>query len=243
MKPIIGIIGNQINDELEALNKLKITYTSTDTITALTDAGADPIIIPMGNIESAKKYAQIIDGLLLAGGQDVSPLFYGEEPTPKLGQTLETRDIFEIEITKEILKLQKPIFGICRGMQVINVALGGTLYQDIDYIDEKIIKHWQETHPKFISHSVKLEKDSILHDILGESTTINSLHHQAIKELGRNLKPTAYSSDGLIEALESSISAQYLLAVQWHPEILLQNDHDESKKLFKHFVDYCKKGL
>lgn len=243
MRPIVGIIANQINDELEAINKLKITYTSTDTVDAVTTAGADPIIIPIGDKTAAKKYASIIDGLVLAGGQDVSPLFYGEEPTPKLGQTLETRDTFEIEITKEILKLQKPIFAICRGMQVVNVALGGTLYQDISYLDKNVIKHWQETHPKYISHSVNVEEDSILYKVLGEKTTINSLHHQAIKELGRNLKASAFSPDGLIEAIESTLSSQYLLGLQWHPEILLQNNHQESKILFKHFVDECKKGL
>ncbi|MDO4814020.1 MAG: gamma-glutamyl-gamma-aminobutyrate hydrolase family protein [Gemella sp.] len=243
MKPIIGIISNQINDEYEVLNKLQITYTATDNINAISEAGGDPVIIPINNMESVRKYANIIDGLLLAGGQDVSPLFYGEEPNPKLGQTLARRDAFEIEIIKEMLKLQKPIFGICRGLQIINVALGGTLYQDMKYVNVDPIKHWQDTHLKYISHTVKTTKDSRINKILGDTSTINSLHHQAVKTLGINLKATAFASDGLIEAIESEIPSQYILAVQWHPEALLQDKHEASQKLFKDFVMECKRGL
>ncbi|MBF0847622.1 gamma-glutamyl-gamma-aminobutyrate hydrolase family protein, partial [Streptococcus danieliae] len=136
-----------------------------------------------------------------------------------------------------------PIFGICRGMQVINIALGGSLYQDIEYVNTELIKHWQDTHPKYISHSVSTVKDSIINKLIGDNSTINSLHHQVIKKLGVNLKATAYSSDGLIEAVESIIPSQYILGVQWHPEILLQEKHEESQKLFKNFVMECKKGL
>ncbi len=239
-RAIIGIVTNEINDELEILSNTQIAYTPIDTISGIKNAGGIPFLIPIGEKNLARQYANIIDGLVLSGGQDVSPLFYGEEPLPELKKTLPTRDEFEIALVKEILKQQKPIFAICRGMQLLNVALGGTLYQDIYSLGKHTLKHLQESHPKYTSHSIKIENDSILNNILGNNTTVNTLHHQAIKDLGINLKITALSSDGFIEAVESTIKEQYILAVQWHPEILLQNNHKESQLLFNDFVKNCK---
>lgn len=240
MQPIIGIVTNELHEEHEILWNTKIAYTPLDIINGVIKAGGLPLLIPITTPEYAKKYAQKIDGLILSGGQDVSPLLYGEEPIPQLKTTLPTRDNFEIAIIKEILKLQKPIFAICRGMQIINVAMGGTLHQDIDSIKKQSLKHLQETNPKYTSHSILTENESIVNKILGKKTTVNSLHHQAIKKLGLDLKITATSNDGFIEAIESTIKEQYILAVQWHPEILLQNNHQESQKLFNDFVNHCK---
>ena len=239
-KPVIGIATNEIHEEYEVLWDTQIAYTPLDTIRGIQTAGGLPVLLPVGSDELVRQYVNTIDGLVLSGGQDVSPLFYGEEPSPKLKKTLPIRDKFEIELVKETLKQQKPIFAICRGMQILNVASGGTLYQDINDLDNLKIKHLQETHPKYTSHSIVTEKDSIVRKIVGEKTTVNTLHHQAIKNLGLNLKITAYSSDGFAEAIESTIKEQYILAVQWHPEILLQDNHEESQKLFNHFVKNCK---
>lgn len=235
MKPIIGIVTNQINEELEVLLNTKIAYTPIDTINGIKNAGGLPLLLPITSIDLAKQYASTIDGLVLSGGQDVSPLFYGEEPLPELKKTLPTRDEFEIALIKEVLRQQKPIFAICRGLQILNVALGGSLYQDINILD-----NLQETHPKYTSHSIKTEKDSIIQHILGESCTVNTLHHQAIKVLGKNLRATAFSSDNFIETVESTIKEQYILAVQWHPEILLQDNNKDAQKLFNDFVNNCK---
>lgn len=241
MKPIIGIATNEINDEFEILQNTKIAYTPIDTIQGIKEAGGLPFLLPVSDTQLAKLYATKIDGLVLSGGQDVSPLFYGEEPTPELGVTLPTRDEFEISLVKEMLKLQKPIFAICRGLQIVNVAMGGTLYQDINILEKNTIKHRQETNPKYASHSITTEQDSIARKVLGEKTTVNTLHHQAIKSLGLNLKITAKSPDGFIEAIESNIKEQYILALQWHPEILLQSNHNQSQNLFNNFVENVKK--
>lgn len=241
MKPKIGIATNEINEELEILSNTQIAYSPIDTIEGIYNAGGLPLLLPIGSPELARQYINTIDGLLLSGGQDVSPLFYGEEPSPHLKKTLPTRDEFEIALVKEALRQQKPIFAICRGMQILNVAMGGTLYQDINILEKNTIKHLQETHPKYTSHTITTEKDSIARSILGESTTVNTLHHQAIKELGKNLKATAFSPDGFIEAIESNFKEQYIFAVQWHPEILLQNKHNQSQNIFTNFVKNCRK--
>lgn len=241
MRPIIGIVTSQLNDEIKELSYTKIAYTPLETIEGIYQAGGVPFLLPITDKKLAKQYAKEIDGLLLSGGHDVSPLFYGEEPSPKLEKTLPPRDEFEIELIKEVLTLQKPIFAICRGLQILNVALGGTLYQDINSLDKTKIKHLQTTHPKFSSHTVQIEKDSLLYELLGKKTLVNTLHHQAIKTLGKDLIATAFSSDGYIEAVESQIPEQYIMAVQWHPEILLLNNNEEAKKLFSNFVDKCKR--
>lgn len=239
-KPIIGIATNELHEENEILFNTKVAYTPLDTIKGVLNAGGLPILLPIGNKNLAKQYAEKIDGLLLSGGQDISPLFYEEEPIPELKETLPIRDTFEIELVKEVLKLKKPIFAICRGLQLINVALGGSLYQDINILGNNILKHLQKTHPKYTSHSIKTEENSIIRKIIGEKTTVNTLHHQAVKKLGKNLKITATSNDGFVEAIESTIKEQYILAVQWHPEILLQNNHKESQQLFDDFIKNCK---
>ncbi|MBF0714811.1 gamma-glutamyl-gamma-aminobutyrate hydrolase family protein [Gemelliphila palaticanis] len=241
MKPIIGIATSEINDELDVLQNTKIAYTPIDTIKGIKEAGGLPFLLPVSDTQLAKLYAAKIDGLVLSGGHDVSPLFYGEEPTPELGATLPTRDEFEISLVQEMLALKKPIFAICRGLQIVNVATGGTLYQDINILEKNTIKHRQETNPKYASHSISTEENSIVRKILGEKTTVNTLHHQAVKTLGHNLKITAKSPDGFIEAVESSINEQYILALQWHPEILLQNNDIQSQNLFNNFVEHVKK--
>ncbi|MBU0278880.1 gamma-glutamyl-gamma-aminobutyrate hydrolase family protein [Gemella sp. zg-1178] len=241
MRPIIGIVTSQLNEQIKELSYTEIAYTPLETIEGIYKAGGSPFLLPITDKKLAKQYAKEIDGLVLSGGHDVSPIFYGEEPSPNLKETLPPRDEFEIELVKEILILQKPIFAICRGLQILNVALGGNLHQDIDSLDKTRIKHLQTTHPKFSSHSVNIEKDSLLYKLLGKTTLVNTLHHQAIKTLGQDLIATAFSSDGYIEAVESKIPEQYIMAVQWHPEILLINDNEEAKKLFSNFVENCTK--
>lgn len=225
MTTIIGIAGNQIIQSVDVFNGNHVSYTPQAFVTAVQKAGGLPIILPIGKEENAATYISQIDKLLLAGGQDVSPDFFGEEPHPKLEETNRNRDTFELALIKEAIKQNKPIFAVCRGMQLINVALGGTLYQDLSLYPEWKVKHGQQpTQLQFATHGIQIEKDSILYQLFGEKYRVNSYHHQAINRLASSLKVTALSSDGIAEAIESADMSHKLLGVQWHPELRFDID-------------------
>ncbi|MBF0780535.1 MULTISPECIES: gamma-glutamyl-gamma-aminobutyrate hydrolase family protein [unclassified Granulicatella] len=243
MKPIIGIAANIMLHPIEALKNTQVAYTPYDFVTGIANCGGVPMIIPITDCQHIKTYVNSIHGLILAGGQDISPLLYSEEPRPELNETMPLRDQFEIALIHETLKQKKPIFGICRGLQIINVAKGGTLYQDLNSQLHVNIKHIQDTLPHFTEHSINTTENSIIRRLVGEKSFVNTLHHQAIKDLAPSLKATAFSPDGLIEAIESEDETQYILAVQWHPEILLESQHTESIALFSEFVKQCQQHI
>lgn len=236
-KPIIGIAGNQLIHAVEAFNGNQVSYTPQGFVTAVQQTGGMPLIIPIGAPETAADYIAQIDKLLLAGGQDVSPDFYGEEPHPKLEETNRNRDTFELALIEEAIKQKKPILAVCRGMQLLNVALGGTLYQDLSQYSEWKVKHGQQpTAPEFPTHSITIENNTILNQLFGDTYQVNSYHHQAIRRISTQLSATAYSSDGLVEGVEAKHPEQRLLGVQWHPELIFHNDTKELA-LFRYFVD------
>lgn len=239
MKPIIGISANMSSSPIKQLYDTHINYIPTQFEKGITLAGGIPIIFPVSALTNIETYVSLVDGIVFIGGYDISPQFYNEEPTPQLQETLPPRDIFEIAMVKEAMKQQKPIFGICRGMQLINVANGGSLYQDINTQINITVKHLQNTNPEFPHHFITTEKDSHINRALGDKISVNTLHHQAIKSLASNLKVTAYSSDHIIECIESNDPGQFILGVQWHPEILLQSDDLAAKQLFTYFVNHC----
>jgi putative glutamine amidotransferase len=164
-----------------------------------------------------------LDGLLLSGGSDLDPGYYGEEAVPELGVTLPERDAFEIALVGMALRRGMPVFGICRGMQVLNVALGGTLYQDLPSQWERdLLKHRQDTPKWQPTHEVSVEDGSYIAEVMDrELVKVNSYHHQGIKDLAEGLVVTGRSSDGVIEAVEAGdISERWLLGVQWHAEAM-----------------------
>ncbi|EOH98480.1 glutamine amidotransferase, class I [Enterococcus haemoperoxidus ATCC BAA-382] len=237
MTTTIGIAGNQIIQSADIFNGNYVSYTPQGFVTAIQKAGGLPLVLPISAEESAAAYISKIDKLLLAGGQDISPDLFGEEPHPKLEETNRNRDLFELALIKEALKQHKPIFAVCRGMQLINVALGGTLYQDLSLNSEWKIKHGQQpTQPQFATHGIEIEQGSTLYQVFGGSYRVNSYHHQAINVLAPSLKVTAKSSDGIAEAIESTDANQRLLGVQWHPELRFDIDTKEFA-LFDYFVN------
>ena len=170
-------------------------------------------------------YARVLDGLVLQGGADVSPLTYGEEPLDAEWAGDRLRDVYEIELLHEFVESGKPVLGICRGAQLINVAFGGTLYQDIGTQLPEAQSHVTAAYEKN-QHEMRIEPGSGLARLYPglERSRINSIHHQAIKALGRNLKVEARSEpDGLIEAVRGS-GKSYVFAVQWHPEFHAPGD-------------------
>lgn len=235
--PIIGISGNKLSHSVEAFYGEPVTYTPHGTVSAIKEVGGTPLVIPINEPSSAEKYISIVDKLLLTGGQDIAPDLYGEEPHPKLGETNKERDLFEISLIQEAMKQQKPIFAICRGMQLLNVALGGTLYQDLSLYSAWKIKHAQQpTQPKYATHTIKIEEKSMLGTIIGETCLVNSYHHQGIKDLSKDLVATAWAADGIIEGIEFSKNSHRMLGVQWHPELRFEHSSKELA-LFDYFVN------
>lgn len=207
---------------------------------ALLLAAAVPLILVQTK-DPAVMQAQmaIIDGLLLTGGVDIAPLFYGEEPHAQLGWVDADRDAYEIALLQQAEQLKKPVFGICRGVQVINVAFGGTLYQDLSQVEQSQLQHRQKASRDSVSHSVDIVKGTYLAKLCGERSMVNSFHHQAIKKVAPGFQVNAFSPDGVIEGIERT-HEHFVLGVQWHPEHLVEK-HTNMLKLFRSFVAKSRK--
>ncbi|BCA86222.1 gamma-glutamyl-gamma-aminobutyrate hydrolase [Enterococcus saigonensis] len=216
MKPVIGIAANE--QTMIDTDSHWISYTPKNFITGIQNAGGLPVLLPIGAMEDAKSYIKKIDKLLLAGGQDVSPECYNALPQQKLGATNHRRDLFEIALVKEAVKVGKPIIGVCRGMQLLNVVFGGTLLQDLSFSKEPLLKHVQVPTPfELPTHPVEIDLNSHLGEFLPQSYQVNSFHHQAIDQLAPEFVVTATAPDGVVEGIESINHP--IIGVQWHPEL------------------------
>jgi putative glutamine amidotransferase len=236
-KPLIGLSSNSYHGNAIGLLGTHKLYLNEEYVHAIIQSGGTPLILPsISELDTIHAYVNMMDGLLLTGGNDVNPLLYGEEPSEKLNDTLPERDHFEISLIKATLEQKKPILGICRGLQILNVVLGGTLYQDISSeAPGHLIQHRQSSREHIGTHTVEIQRNSKLHEIFGTDSLItNSFHHQAIKKLAPCLDPTIKSKDGIIEGVEMA-GPDFLVAVQWHPECMVKAD-SQMLKIFVHFV-------
>src|SRR5699024_1653247 len=197
MKKRIGIT---CSEELQ--NDKYIHFIKQDYLQAIIAAQGIPVLLPPVPIEDIEMQLDMIDGLMIIGGCDVNPLLYHENPLPLLGETDYPRDLYEIALIKKATQKNIPIFGVCRGLQVINVAFGGTLYQDLSYAPQKILLHSQKERRECASHTINIQENSFLYPIFQDRGYVNSFHHQAIDRLGKGLKAVAYSEDQMIEAIE-----------------------------------------
>ncbi|AXY25638.1 hypothetical protein CL176_06300 [Suicoccus acidiformans] len=237
MQPLIGITGNTtLLSRPGDVSAFEINYSPRSISTAVQHAGGTPLIIPMTQPEDAAQYISAVDGLVLAGGQDISPLFYGEEPQKVIGAVSPERDRIELALIKEAIQQKKAILGICRGMQLVNVALGGTLYQDIKHDSRFTVQHDQKSQPHFATHTVFVSEDSYLGRLIPDKSLVNSFHHQAIRDLAEPLHATARSKDEVIEAVEAMDDNYSIVGVQWHPELTFETDHP-SLALFQDLVE------
>jgi putative glutamine amidotransferase len=209
-------------------------------VQSLTEAGAIPWLIPLVDDEALRGVYEELDGVFLPGGADIDPASYGTDPHPLCDKTDPARDRVELLLAKWALEDGKPMLGVCRGMQLINIAAGGTLYQDIREQLSGSIKHdyfpfGDERYERdYLAHEVKIEPNARVARFLGAgSVRVNSMHHQGIRDVGRGLRVTAVAPDGLIEGLESD-NGHYVVAVQWHPEALAQDKG--MRALFRDFV-------
>ena len=202
----------------------RLVQSDLDYVKAVINAGGVPTILPpVVEPRIAEVLLDGIDGLLLSGGSDLDPGYYGEECAPELGVTIPERDAFEMALVRLALERGMPIFGICRGMQVLNVALGGTLYQDLpSQLGKDILNHWQETPKWHPAHEIEILHGTHLAEITGcQNAGVNSYHHQGIKHLAEGLAMAARSSDVVIEAVEyPDFTERWLIGVQWHAEMM-----------------------
>jgi putative glutamine amidotransferase len=231
LKPVIGITSN-IDSTTHSIQN---TY-----IEAVIASGGIPLVIPTGVEKDAQQITKLLDGLLISGGGDMNPQLFNEEPMPKLGNVTPERDTVEIELVRHMLSLNKPILGICRGHQVLNVAFGGTLYQDIhSQSASAILQHDQKAKRDHQSHAVHIEQGTILESIVNsEKIMVNSFHHQALKDIPSSLIVSGKASDGIVEAIESP-DHHFVIGVQWHPEALMQSADQVSSRLFEAYIKAC----
>lgn len=243
-KPVIGISANIETIDREPFWGQELSSLNQNYIKAVIRAGGIPVLLPViQDKEMIRAQVSLIDGLLLSGGYDVQPLLYGEEPHPDLGRINPERDFFEMTALSIAYEQGKAILGICRGLQVINVAFGGTLCQDIALLAPKEkIKHSQQSLMYVPTHTVDLMPDTLLRDIFGKDVIgTNSFHHQAIKKIAPGFVVSAKARDGVIEGFEKT-DYPFLLGVQWHPERMVEHDAD-MLNLFRVFVSKAKEPL
>ncbi len=242
MRPIIGVT----TQTLQAIDGIPPGLPASVVMNqryydAVADAGGAPILIPLFDdaTDVLRGVYDVCDGILIPGGVDMHPACFGEAPHERLGRTDQVRDRVELQLTRWAIDNGKPLLGLCRGLQVINVALGGTLYQDLGTERAGSIRHdYFPTHGytrDYLAHEVALHSGTRLFEAMGrDRIAVNSMHHQGIKDLSPTLVPAATAPDGLVEGVEGP-GDQYLVGVQWHPEVFESADA-HTRRLFESFL-------
>lgn len=231
-RPLIGLTGR--------IEKLPSPHASLRGayVDAISEAGGLPLILPVLSGDSFEEWISSLDALVLTGGEDVNPLFYGEQPHRSLGGLDTARDEWELALARQWLAGGKPLLGICRGIQLLQVALGGRLIQDIHADNPKAFRHSQSAPRKDPAHEIEVTAGSTLAQLLETDGVIrvNSIHHQAVREVVAGFRVSARSRDGIIEAMEAA-DGRIVVGVQWHPEEMACRFQ---KKLFENFVSYAR---
>ncbi len=233
MRPLIGIIGKT--------DENKKSEVGIDYVNAIEKSGGLPLLLPYSeNEEIIDSYIDLCDGFMFVGGVDIDPCYYGENILNDTVIVCKERDNYDFLVLRQILKTDKPVLAICRGIQLLNVALGGTIIQDIPTQINSQISHKQSEGRYEFSHCVNIEKNSPLYRLfLHDRVKVNSFHHQAIAKIGDGLTVMAICDDGIIEAV-CGVDNRFIRGYQWHPELLNEKD-ENSRKIFMEFVDACLK--
>lgn len=227
MKPKIAIIVCGLTENRQ--------FVTNAYIQSVRYSGGLPLIVPLVKSNTAiSEYISLCDGFLFCGGEDITPLLFGQEPLDKLGKTDITLDIFQLRFMRNVLLSGKPILAICRGMQLLNVSCGGTICQDISLKQKDCINHMQHSARKDISHKVIVKSGSLLHRLVGKIIFTNSFHHQAVDMTGKGLIASAHTSDGIIEGIELT-DYSFAVGIQWHPEAMYRST-PAMRKLFSAFI-------
>jgi putative glutamine amidotransferase len=240
-RPIIGVTTQTLHsiDGIPAALPASVVMNQR-YYAAVAEAGAAPVLVPLLDDDDALRAVyDACHGVLIPGGVDIDPACFGEPPHPKLGRTDPSRDRVELLLTRWAVEDRKPLLGLCRGLQVINVALGGTLYQDLGAQRPGAIRHDYfpiHGYPRdHLAHQVALQPGSRMREVMAlDQIAVNSMHHQGIKALAGALVPAGLAPDGLVEAAESTTD-HFLVGVQWHPEVFEARD-PKTHALFREFV-------
>jgi putative glutamine amidotransferase len=245
---LIGITGNSEGMSSNASSsdfggfgvRPPLYMISQDYCKAIIQCGAIPVFLAPVSHELIPDMVSKLDGVLFSGGVDIHPEHYGEQPHPLLGDLDLERDRFELALFKHVWEqTDMPVMGVCRGLQLLNVALGGTLWQDLPSQRPSHVHHSQRDHRYKAVHPAKVDPESVVGQCLPKVIAVNSLHHQGIKDLAPSLKACVWSPDGLVEGVESP-DHPARFAVQWHPENMFQAAYPEFLNLFNHFVETAK---
>ncbi len=240
--PVIGVTANLEQDVDHSAAQYPLDRM--DYVESIINAGGMPMILPpVVETRMSEVLLEKMDGLLLSGGSDLDPGYYGEEPVFEFGGATPERDTFEMALLRLAFRRGTPVFGICRGLQMLNVALGRTLYQDLpSQFGKSTRTHWQETPKWQPAHEIEILHDSHLAKITGrQRSKVNSYHHQGIKELADGLAVSARSPDGVIEAVEyRNLAERWLIGVQWHPE-MMREEGTERRAVFEAHVSAAKR--
>jgi len=234
-KPIIGI--TTAFDFEKGISSVKEDYYE-----AIIRCSAVPILIPVTDEKGIwQEYLEMCDGLVLSGGPDIDATYFGMCNMPYANEISPIRDSMEIFIAQQAIAMDKPILGICRGIQVLNIAAGGSIFQDIyseNYAEKKLLKHSQQAPRWFQIHNINIQGKTCLQDIFErDSLKVNSFHHQAVSEVAPGFMINAYAEDGIIEAICMD-NKKFVMGVQWHPENLWRKDINHLK-LFERLVSVC----
>lgn len=237
IKPIVGIVlDHETRKESEGGYSDRPWYAlRTDYSKAVANNGGIPVLVPYQQ-ELINEYVSFCDGFIFPGGEyDINPSYYGEKPDPKTSVSCDARTKFEIDLLKKVLEKDKPLLGICAGEQLLNIALGGTLYQDIPSCIKTNINHKPGGDSSQDRHFIDVDKNTMLHKIVGKDRyKINSHHHQSVNKLGEGLIVSAKADDGVIEAIERPKS-HFCIGVEWHPEY---EKNEEDSKLIKSLIKH-----
>ncbi|MGE5701324.1 MAG: gamma-glutamyl-gamma-aminobutyrate hydrolase family protein [Clostridia bacterium] len=230
--PRIGVVGYYISEDeavggrIRGIPRQSFVLFSYDMIRAVSKAGAIPIPLPVVPKEEIPHQLSVVDGLVFSGGEDLDPQLYGEKLQPTAHRVDPVRDKYEMELMEASLALNIPTLCVCRGMQLLNVFCGGTLYSDISEISEEIQNHWEVVEPWKGIHPVSVKADHFAANVLGGSEIYaNSIHHQSVKDLGKGLEVIGVSEDNVVEAIAMQ-GRDDVLAVQWHPEMIARKDKE-----------------
>lgn len=238
-KPLIGLTAERWSSGYQPAPDTNVQGVLRTYIEALLGAGALPVVIPLGlTDEDRRALVARLDGVVLPGGGDIDPAEYGQEPHPALSDVDVLRDSLELNLARDAAQSDLPLLAVCRGVQVLNVALGGTLVQDIPSQVPGAVKHsfrLIDAPREHLAHAVKVAEGSRLAEILGTPiTSVNSRHHQSVDKVAPGLEVVAHAPDGVIEGVEHP-THPFLIGVQWHPENL--QAIPEMKRLFVRFVE------
>jgi len=237
-KPVIGILGLTRRTDPGIFVSGEHVFTGSASVRAVQMNGGVPVVIPAAMVaEDVEAAVSFCDGILFPGGEDMTPWHYGEEPLPEIGIFRPEIDDAWLKAGRYALERKLPMLGICKGHQTLNVLMGGSLYQDLSHYEGKVIQHLQKYDRTYLTHHVEVEEGTRLAAVFGAGKLkTNSMHHQAVKALGKGLKVTARAEDGIIEGIEDEEGL--ILGVQWHPEDLV----DSAPVMNKLFADLVERS-